>query len=117
MIILFAIGLLLGAVSVVFALQNVTVITVTFFSWQLTSPLALILILAISAGILATSLVLLPEFISSYFRYRRLEKENEKLTEDLRKQKELTLFAKNTSPTMEDISRIEHGAISDQRGS
>ena len=97
MIILFVIGILLGAVAVVFALQNITVITVTFFSWQLTGSLALILLIAITAGMLIAIFLLLPEFISNYFKARRLQKENGKLAEELRKQKELTAFAKSPS--------------------
>lgn len=113
MIILFVIGLLLGAVAVIFALQNVVVITVTFFSWQLTGSLALILLLAVTSGVLIAVFLLLPEFISSYFKYKNLKKDNERLEEELRKQKELTTFAKQTPPTEEEISKIEHGAIAD----
>lgn len=111
MIILFVIGLLLGAVAVIFALQNIDIITVTFFSWHLTGSLALILLLAITSGVLIAILLLLPEFVNNYFRYKNLKKEKEGLEEELRKQKELTVFAKHTSPTKEDISKIEHGAI------
>lgn len=111
MIILFIIGILLGAVSVIFALQNIEVITVTFFSWHLTGSLAVILLFAIATGILITILMLLPEFIKNYFQYRSLKKENELLREELRKQKELTAFAQIVPPGNEDISRIEHGAI------
>ncbi len=110
MIILFILGLLLGAVAVVFALQNITVITVTFFSWQLTGSLALILILAIASGLFMAILILLPEFISNYFKYKNLKKENDNLAEELRKQKELIVFAKNTPPTEEEISKIEQRA-------
>ena len=113
MIILFIVGLLLGVVSVIFALQNVVVITVNFFSWQLTGSLALILLLAITSGVLIAILLLLPEFISNYFRYNSLKKDNKKLEEELRKQKELTVFAKNVPITEEIISKIEHGAIAD----
>jgi uncharacterized integral membrane protein len=111
MIILFILGLLVGAVSVIFALQNVAIITVTFFSYQITGSLALILSLAMGTGALVVLLILLPEFIQNYFRYKNLKKENEKLAEDLRKQKELTVFAKHVPPTEEIISEIEHGAI------
>lgn len=111
MVILFIIGLLLGGVSVIFALQNTVIITVNFFSWQLTGSLALILLLAISSGIVVALLLLLPEFLSSYFRYKNLKKDKEQLEEDLRKQKELTVFAKQTSPTGEEIAKIENGAI------
>lgn len=111
MIILFIVGLLLGAVSVIFALQNVDIITVTFFSWSLTGSLAIILLLAMAMGVLITILLVLPETVKNYFRYRALQKENQKLREDLQKQKELTVFAKTEPATHEVISSIEHGAI------
>ncbi len=111
MIILFVVGLILGGLSVVFALQNVAVITVTFFSWQLTGSLALILLLAMASGVLITMLLTLPEFVSGYMRYKNLKKLNAELEENLRKQKELTVFAKQTPPTSADISKIEHGAV------
>lgn len=107
MIILFLIGILLGAVSVVFALQNIEVITVSFFSWSLTGSLALILMMAIASGILITIFLLLPEFISGYFKYKNLRKENEKLVEELRKQKELTIFAKNTPAPEPEVVKVE----------
>ena len=113
MIILFIIGLLLGAVSVIFALQNIDIVTVTFFSWHLTGSLALILLLTIAAGILVTILLILPGSVTNYFRYKKLEKENKKLIEDLRKQKELTIFAKITPVDQEAISSIDHGAMND----
>ena len=111
MIILFVIGLLLGAVSVIFALQNVAVITVSFFSWQLTGSLALILLLALASGFLIAMLFLLPELVGNFFRYKNLQKGNEKLEEELRKQKELTVFAARTPITPEETSRIEQGEI------
>lgn len=113
MFIFFILGLVLGGVAVVFALQNIAVVTVTFFSWQFPpSSLAVILILSILAGILITLLILLPGSIGNYFKYKKLQKKNAELTEELRKQKELTLFAKITSPSPETITKIEDGAIS-----
>ena len=95
-----------------FSLQNIAVVTVTFFSWQFTSSLAVILILSILAGIFITLLILLPGSIGNYFKYKNIKKEVKKLEEELRKQKELTLFAKITPPTPKNISDIEDGAIS-----
>ena len=111
MIILFILGLLLGAVSVIFTLENISVITVTFFSWHFTGSLALVLALAIASGILITCLLIVPETIKNYFMYKNLTKENARLEEELRKQKELTVFAKHTAATEEEISKIEHGAV------
>jgi uncharacterized integral membrane protein len=113
MIIFFVLGLSLGVAAVFFALQNVAIITVSFFSWHLTGSLALILSIAILAGALIVTLFILPESIKNHFKYRKLKKENENLVEELRKQKELTLFAKKSVPTEGDIVKIEHGAISE----
>ena len=104
-------GIALGAATVIFALQNVAVITVTFFQWQFEGSLALILLLAAAMGVLVSLLIVLPESISNYFQYRRLKKENIKLAEELRKQKELTVFAKKTPATPEELTKIDQGAI------
>lgn len=112
MIILFILGLVLGGIAVVFALQNVALVTVTFFSWHIEGSLAMILILSIISGILITLLLLLPGTIQTSLTLRRLKKETKKLEEELRKQKELTVFAKHDIPTSEAIEHIEHGSIS-----
>src|SRR3990167_5217455 len=88
------IGILLGAVSVIFALQNVTVVTLAFFTWKFEGSLALILLLSIVTGIVVSLLIVLPESVKNYFKYKRLKKANERLEEELKKQKELTVFAK-----------------------
>jgi uncharacterized integral membrane protein len=106
-------GIVLGAVTVIFALQNITVITVSFFSWQIEGSLALILLMAVFTGILISLLIVLPESIRSYFRYKNLTKENKRLEEELRKQKELTVFARNIPASSEAIAKIEKGAIAD----
>ena len=111
MIIFLIFGILIGGAAVVFALQNTVAITVTFFAWQLGGSLSTILILAVLAGVLASLLIVLPEGISNYFQYRKLKKENTKLEELLRKQKELTVFAKDTPPSIQTIEKIENGAI------
>jgi len=111
MIVLFIFGLMLEAVSVFFALQNVAIITVNFLSWQITGSLALILSLAILSGIAIALPLLLPESVSGYFRYKSLVRENKKLKEDLQKQKELAVFAKHSAATAEELEQIEHGAV------
>ena len=111
MIILFILGLLLGGVAVIFALENMTIVTVTFFHSQFTGSLALVLISTLLAGALVTLLLLLPESISSYFRYKKLTSEVERLQEELKKQKTLTAFAKTTPPTPQIIEKIDKGTI------
>ena len=106
MIIPLIFGVLLGATTVIFALQNTITISVTFFSWQLQGSLALVLMASVVAGMITALLLVLPESIGNYFKYKKLLKENAKLTEDLRKQKELTVFAKSAPYVPE-----EHGLI------
>ena len=66
MIYMFAIlvlGIFIGAMVVMFALENTALITVSFFSDQVTAPLALIIIAAFVAGIGVTLIAMLPRFI------------------------------------------------------
>ena len=75
MIFLF-IGLILGALAVIFALQNIAVITVTFLAWQLEGSLAVILLLAMLTGLLVGILISLPNIIRSKFQIASLRKQN-----------------------------------------
>lgn len=111
MIFFLALGIILGSAAVVFALQNTDVITVTFFAMQFQGSLALILLLTLTVGVTMSLFLILPESIKSYFRYRSLQKSYAKLEEELRKQKELTVFAKQTPPTPTQLDHIDKGAI------
>ncbi len=110
MIIFFILGALLGGVAVIFAFQNIEMVSVTFLSWQIDGSLSVVLALSVLTGILIALLLTLPELISHYFQYRVLLKKNKDLEEELRKQKELTLFAAKHPPTSLDITHIEEGA-------
>jgi uncharacterized integral membrane protein len=83
------VGLMLGAVTVIFALQNITTITVTFLLWQLEGSLALILALAVTAGVLISILLSVPEIIRTSMRHAALKKVNKKLEQDLAEQTRL----------------------------
>jgi uncharacterized integral membrane protein len=109
--ILFLLGVVLGGLAVMFALQNIEVVTVSFFSWHLQGSLSLILMVAMLTGIIIAFLIILPESLSGYFRYRALRRENARLEEELRKQKELTHFARKEPVTPDAIAHIENSAI------
>lgn len=111
MFIFFILGLVLGALAVIFAFQNSDIISVVFMGWQLDGSLSVILALSVLTGILIALLLTLPELINNYFQYRSLIKKNLELQDELRKQKELTLFAKKHAPTDTEISHIEEGSI------
>ncbi len=76
-------GLLLGAVSVVFALQNTSDITVTFITWHVEGSLALILLLSMVSGVLISILVSLPEVFKNYRIKKNLMKDNDALRAEL----------------------------------
>jgi uncharacterized integral membrane protein len=79
--ILFVVGTVLGAASVVFFLQNMTLMTVSFMWWSVTSSVALVLAGSILMGMLVMSLLLLPNFIrEGYFSsFKRQHKEMEQV--------------------------------------
>ena len=110
-LIFFLVGIVLGGLTVMFALQNIDVVTVSFFAWQFEGSLSLLLLLATLMGIIIAFFIILPESIGSYFKYRKLRKENARLEEELRKQKELTHFARKEPMTPGAIQEIENGAI------
>lgn len=111
MIIFFILGIVLGGISVVFVLQNVTVITVTFFTWHITASLALVLIASIISGIIITLFLLLPESIGNYFKFKMLERENQKLKDELRHQKESVVFADDIDAAHNAVATPDKGVL------
>lgn len=87
MIFSLVVGILLGALSVLFVTQNVGMVTITFLDWQMTGSLAIVLFLAIVGGVLMTLLVLLPSLIRGDFYLSTIKKEKRELEEELAKTK------------------------------
>ncbi len=83
MLIFLLIGLLLGAVAVVFALQNITTITVVFLTWHIQGSLALILLVSVAVGVIISLMVSLPGAIKRNFQIASLKRQNIKLKEEL----------------------------------
>lgn len=83
MLLFLILGALLGSVSVIFVLQNITPITVTFFTWHIDGSLSIILFLALVSGMLITILLLVPGFIRDEFRFAALKKKNKDLEDEL----------------------------------
>jgi lipopolysaccharide assembly protein A len=76
---MFIIGIILGAGVVVFVLQNVAAVSVSFLSWQFDGSLALIVILAILLGMIISWLLAIPDLL----RLSDLKSHNNKLQKDL----------------------------------
>jgi uncharacterized integral membrane protein len=83
MVFFLIIGLVIGGAAVLFVLQNITPVEVSFFSWHLGGSLSVIILLALLTGMLISVLIVLPGLIKAEWQVRRLSKENKKLQDDL----------------------------------
>ncbi|MFZ2887192.1 MAG: LapA family protein [Minisyncoccia bacterium] len=106
MIIFLILGALLGILSLVFVLQNITPVTVTFLSMQLEGSLAFVLFLAFGSGILMTLLFLLPSFIRDEFRFSRLRKKARALEEEQIRLREETMAPVQPVPSAAPVSVV-----------
>lgn len=61
--ILIIFALLIAIVAVIFAMQNLEAVTVSFFFWQAHASLALVLLITLTAGVLISVLVSLPGLV------------------------------------------------------
>ncbi|HEY4489526.1 MAG TPA: LapA family protein [Candidatus Paceibacterota bacterium] len=82
MVFTLVLGFVLGATTIIFALQNTEVVELTFFSWQFASPLALVIIFTAAVGGLLGVLASIPASIHRSLINRRLRKENQQLREN-----------------------------------
>ena len=83
MIFFLLVGAILGALSVIFVLQNIVPITVTFLSWQIEGSLAVVLFLAMMSGVFVALLLILPGLIRDEFRYSKLRQEKKEVEDEL----------------------------------
>lgn len=75
----FIIGIILGAATLIFVFQNMSVVEVSFLGWQAEGNLALILVIAIFAGMLLSWIFSLPQLL----RLSDLRSRNQKLARRL----------------------------------
>lgn len=83
-IFLLILGLIVAVAAVVFALQNSTLVPVTFFIWQ--SPeksLALLILAAVAIGLLIGLLAILPGSVRNRWRVSNLRKQADGLKKSL----------------------------------
>jgi len=69
------IAIVLAAVTALFAIQNSTVITVSFLGWEWDASLALILILTLGIGILIGYLAGLPSSLKKGSQLRQIKRD------------------------------------------
>ncbi len=110
---LFIIGLLIGAAVVLFILQNIIPVTVTFLVWQFSGTIAVLALLAVIAGVLIGLLLALPAILNKEFKNSSLKKHNQKLADDLEEHKKLlmdtpTTVVHTTEPVViEEVTVVE----------
>lgn len=88
-------GVLLGALSVMFVLQNVAVVTVSFLAWQVTASLALILLATLLSGVIVTLLILLPGLVRDEIQFAALRRQMKEKDVEIERQRQA-----QTSTTM-----------------
>jgi putative membrane protein len=101
MIFFLVFGLILGALSVIFALQNIVPIAVTFLFWQIQGSLALILLLAVLMGVLVGGLLSIPEVWKNRGRFKDLKKQKDEL------EKSLDVYKMKISEMEDRVRRLE----------
>jgi uncharacterized integral membrane protein len=70
----FTVGLILGLAVAVFAMQNTPAVEVRFLVWQVSGPLAVLVLASAAAGGLIVLLFSLPEILKGRWRIRSLER-------------------------------------------
>ncbi|MFP4456535.1 MAG: lipopolysaccharide assembly LapA domain-containing protein [Clostridia bacterium] len=81
-------ALIIAIVTVFFAIQNTTMVTVYFFVWQFTSSLAIILLFSLGLGVILTLLISFPKIQARNWQISKLKKQTTELTEENAKLKE-----------------------------
>lgn len=78
MVLFLFLGALIGITSVIFAMQNTAIVTLTFFDWQVAAPLAVIVLGSAALGIGMTLLAMLVRIISDALNEYTLRREERK---------------------------------------
>lgn len=99
MLLSLVVGIILGAIAVVFAFQNVAVVTLSFFAWQLSASLAILILGSILCGIVLTLLVLLPSVIRDEFYVASLKRQKREVDEELARVKNSQTVATTQTTT------------------
>ncbi len=79
----FFFALLIAAIAVLFAVQNITPVTITFLFWKFSGSLALILLITLLAGALISFFVSLPNNISIRWAVRNQKRKINELEKRL----------------------------------
>src|SRR5262245_56484714 len=82
MLITLFLGILLGGITVLFAVENLQVVTVSFLALQGSMPLAILLLFSMFAGIAVTLLILLPFVVRDEMAARAMRRAKRELEDE-----------------------------------
>ncbi len=82
MILFLPLGFILGALAILFIIENNTLVALTFFGYGFESSIALVVILALLVGIVFTLFMSIPGIIGNMMKVASLRKENRQLREE-----------------------------------
>lgn len=102
MTLLILLALLIALLAVVFALQNATMVTITFLAWQFQGSLAFLLLLTLAVGFLIGWLTAMPSVIRHRLEKSGLRKQIATLQETL--EEERTRLAVVSDQLKKDIA-------------
>ncbi len=83
MVIFIVLALLILLFAVIFALQNTSTVTVAFLAWHYSGSLALVLLVALGAGLVISFLAYLPTLLRGNWSGRKLRKQMAELEGNL----------------------------------
>lgn len=83
MVLFVVLGLLIAILAVIFALQNITPVTISLFFWEVSGSLSLVLLLALGIGVLIGLLIMAPSAIRHRMAASGLRKQQAKLEKEL----------------------------------
>lgn len=95
-------ALVIAVVAVIFALQNIAAVTVTFFFWSFHGSLALVLLLSVAAGVLISLLASLPGLIRARWTVASQRKKLAALENERSENKQKTEDAEKEVKTLEE---------------
>lgn len=75
-------ALVVAILSVVFALQNIAVVSISFFAWSVNVSLAVALLVALGIGVLISVLISIPDRVKSGWRISKKNKKFSTLEEE-----------------------------------
>lgn len=94
-------GFLLGAAALLFALQNTSVVALSFLGYSFESSLALLILMAFAAGIIVSLLVSIPSALKDGLRIMSLKNENKRLAEELAQVRQTAVVVAEPAPVLD----------------